>query len=75
MIQKIFVVGEEKVQDVATLQSLMTEEECDDISDIDANFDARKTPFVLCYTSGTTGIPKGVLQPQYFFSCDASYVG
>ena len=73
--KNIFLVGEEAVQDVATLQSLMTDDECDDISDIDTNFDARETPFTLVYTSGTTGIPKGVLRSQYTYSCSTWQVG
>ena len=73
--QKIFLVGESPTEYMSTLQSLLTNDECDDISDLNPNFDARQTPCTLLYTSGTTGIPKGVLQSQYFYTYILHQIG
>ena len=46
----------------------MTDEECQDVSDTDPHFDARKEVFAMYYTTGTTGIPKCVVLSQYYFN-------
>ena len=50
----------------------MTDGECQDVSDIDPDFDARKVPFAMYYTSGTTDLPKCVVLSQFYFTFSAS---
>ena len=45
----------------------MTDEECQDVSDIDPDFDARKVPFAMYYTSGTTGLPKCIVRSHFSY--------
>ena len=53
----------------------MTDEECQDVSDIDPDFDARKVPFAMYHTSGTTGIPKCVVLSQFYFTTSVARRG
>ena len=55
-----------------TLLSLMTDDEGQDVSDIDADFDAHKVPFTMYYTSGTTDLPKCVVFSHFFHTYGAA---
>ena len=46
----------------------MTDEECQDICEVDPHFDARKVPYLMYSTSGTTGPPKLAVQSQHSFT-------
>ena len=64
----MFLVGGESSSGYQTLLSLMTDEECQDICEVDPHFDARKVPYLMYSTSGTTGPPKLAVQSQHSFT-------